>query len=93
MEEVAVEFASEPALPLEHDPARAGEGADRRRLDALVGGDLHERRPVSRSHGEHHPLLCLRDPGLRCRQSLVFQRHAVEIDVGAERGSHLAHRA
>ena len=93
VKEVAVEVTCNPAVPLEDNPSRTGERADRRGFDALVGGDFRQGRPIARGDGQHHPLLRFRDPRLRGRQSLVLQWHPIEVDVGPERGSHLAHRA
>ena len=93
VEEVAVEFTGRPALPAEQESARTGEGADGRGLHPLVGRDLGELLPVGGRDGEHHPLLCLRDPGLGGGEAVILQRHAVEVDLRTERGGHLAHGA
>ena len=42
--------------------------------------------------GEHHPFLCLGEPGLPRREAGILPGHGVEVDVGAELLCHLANR-
>ena len=49
--------------------------------------------PTLRRHGQHHPFLGLGDPDLGVREPFVFQRHAIELDLGADMLAHFAHGA
>ena len=74
----------------ELQPPVVGEPADDRRLDVLVAEELEDGGALPRRHGEDHAFLRLGDPDLRVAQALVLERHAVEVDLGAELLAHLA---
>src|SRR5438105_11249033 len=58
--------------------------SDHGRRDVVQFEDPEDLLDVLREHGEHHPLLALRDPDFPGSETFLFQRHRLQVDLGAE---------
>ena len=76
------------AAVLEAIAAVAADAGDR--LIGIGVASMAETGALVGPDGQYHPLLGLGDPDFGVRQSLVFERCAVEPDFGTDRGAHLA---
>ena len=81
------------ALVFQHQPAGGHELADDRSLDTFGRAERDQFIDILRRHADYHPLLGLGDPDLGIGKAGVFQRHAVQPDLGPDLLAHLAHGA